>query len=83
MNQGLFISFEGNEGCGKSTQIRRLQERLAQAGRPPLLTREPGGTEIGEQIRNLLQYSPSGKGMTPETELLLFPASRAQLVRER
>lgn len=82
MKEGIFISFEGNEGCGKSTQIRRLQERLEENGVSPLLTREPGGTEIGEQIRHLLQYAPSGKAMAPETELLLFAASRAQLVRE-
>jgi dTMP kinase len=80
--RGLFISFEGSEGCGKSTQIERLSARLNDAGLPVLLTREPGGTEIGEIIKHLLQFSPAGKKMTAETELLLFTASRAQLVRE-
>ncbi len=82
MARGVFISFEGSEGCGKSTQIQRLAERLRGAGQRVLLTREPGGTEIGEQLRHLLQYSKAGHIMAPETELLLFTASRAQLVRE-
>ncbi len=81
--RGLFISFEGSEGCGKSTQIQRLAARLGGAGKNVLLTREPGGTEIGEQLRDLLQHSPVGHAMCPETELLLFTASRAQLVREK
>jgi len=81
--RGVFISFEGGEGCGKSTQIRRLAERLESLGYSILLTREPGGTEIGEQLRQLLQFSKAGEAMTPETELLLFAASRAQLVREK
>lgn len=80
--KGLFISFEGSEGCGKSTQIGRLAARLHEAGREVVLLREPGGTPIGEQIRNLLQYDAAAAAMTPETELLLFAASRAQLVRE-
>lgn len=79
---GLFITFEGSEGCGKSTQICRIAERLRGAGREVIALREPGGTVIGEQIRNLLQYDPSAAAMTPEAELLLFAASRAQLVRE-
>jgi dTMP kinase len=83
MSRGVFISFEGGEGCGKSTQIRRLAERLESLGNSILLTREPGGTEIGEQLRQLLQFSKAGDAMTPETELLLFAASRAQLVREK
>jgi len=83
MARGVFISFEGGEGCGKSTQIRRLAERLESLGNSILLTREPGGTEIGEQLRELLQFSKAGEAMTPETELLLFAASRAQLVREK
>ena len=82
MQRGLFITFEGSEGCGKSTQIRRLAERLNQAGIPLLLTREPGGTPIGEEIRHLLQFSKANAAMKPETELLLFTASRAQIVRE-
>lgn len=78
-----FITFEGSEGCGKSTQVRLLAERLTDAGIPLLITREPGGTPIGEKIRDLLQFDPVGKAMTPETELLLFEASRSQLVREK
>ena len=78
---GFFLSFEGSEGCGKSTQIRLLHERLAAAGREVLLTREPGGTFIGERIRELLQYTPEAGDMCDESELLLFAASRAQLVR--
>lgn len=80
--RGLFISFEGPEGCGKTTQIKRLQARLSDAKGGVVLTREPGGTAIGDEIRHLLQFSPAGYSMTPETELLLFTASRAQLVRE-
>ncbi len=77
-----FITFEGSEGCGKSTQVQRLAARLERAGVPYLVTREPGGTPIGETIRELLQFAPHGGGMTPQTELLLFEASRSQLVRE-
>jgi dTMP kinase len=77
-----FITFEGTEGCGKSTQVKRLAARLEASQIPLLVTREPGGTPIGETIRDLLQYSPHATGMTPETELLLFEASRSQLVRE-
>ena len=83
MPRGLFISFEGSEGCGKSTQIQRLASRLSGMGKNVLLTREPGGTEIGEQLRHLLQHSKAGHAMCAETELLLFTASRAQLVREK
>jgi dTMP kinase len=77
-----FITFEGSEGCGKSTQVRRLAKRLEKLGLPFLVTREPGGTAIGESIRELLQFAPESASMTAETELLLFEASRAQLVRE-
>lgn len=83
MKRGLFISFEGSEGCGKSTQVSRLSARLTANNIPYLVTREPGGTAIGEKIRHLLQFAPESAVMTPETELLLFEASRAQLVRER
>jgi len=79
---GLFISFEGSEGCGKSTQIGRLAARLRDSGREVIHLREPGGTPLGEKIRDLLKYDPAGTGMTPEAELLLFASSRAQLVRE-
>src|ERR1043166_635497 len=77
-----FITFEGSEGCGKSTQVQLLANRLDAAHVPFLITREPGGTPIGETIRELLQFAPQSAAMTPETELLLFEASRAQLVRE-
>lgn len=81
-SKGLFLTFEGSEGCGKSTQIRLLAEALRSRGQDPLLVREPGGTPSGEVIRHLLQHSPDGAALTPEAELLLFAASRAQLVRE-
>jgi dTMP kinase len=82
MARGTFITFEGSEGCGKSTQVLRLAARLEQQGVRTLITREPGGTAIGEKIRDLLQFAPESFAMAPETELLLFEASRAQLVRE-
>jgi dTMP kinase len=78
---GVFITFEGSEGCGKTTQIQRLATRLEQSGQPVLLTREPGGTPLGETIRHLLKFADEGRDMVPEAELLLFAASRAQLVR--
>lgn len=77
-----FITFEGSEGCGKSTQAQRLAARLEAMNVPTLVTREPGGTPIGETIKDLLQFAPHNSAMTPETELLLFEASRSQLVRE-
>ena len=79
---GRLISFEGSEGSGKSTQIARLAAHLQHGGREVLATREPGGTEIGEQIRNIIVHNSKGDEMCPETELLLFTAARAQLVRE-
>jgi len=79
---GLFISFEGSEGCGKSTQICRLAARLCDSGIEVIQLREPGGTPLGEKIRDLLKFDPAGASMTPAAELLLFAASRAQLVRE-
>lgn len=83
MSAGFLLSFEGSEGCGKSTQIALLRTRLEAAGRSVVVLREPGGTELGESIRHLLQHAKEGAAMTPETELLLFAASRAQLVREK
>jgi dTMP kinase len=77
-----FITFEGSEGCGKSTQVQRLAARLKKLQISFFLTREPGGTPIGETIRELLQFAPHNSAMMPETELLLFEASRSQLVRE-
>lgn len=79
---GLFITFEGGEGCGKSTQIRRLADRLEREGHTVCQSREPGGTPLGEAIRDLLQHNKAGDGMCPESELLLFAAARAQIVRE-
>lgn len=81
MHQGLFITFEGPEGAGKSTQARRLYERLQAAGYPVILTREPGGTRIGELIRRIL-VDLRHTEMAPTTETLLFSAARAQLVSE-
>jgi len=78
----LFITFEGGEGCGKSTQIERLANHLRTGGRTVHHTREPGGTRLGEAIRHLLQHDKAGHGMCPESELLLFTAARAQIVRE-
>jgi dTMP kinase len=78
--QGLFISFEGGEGVGKSTQIKALTRRLSAAGHRVLTTREPGGTPLCESIRSLLQSDQ--EVISPEAELLLFTASRAQLCRQ-
>jgi dTMP kinase len=79
---GKLISFEGSEGSGKSTQISRLAAHFQKTSREVVSTREPGGTEIGEQIRNIIVHNSKGDEMCAETELLLFAASRAQLVRE-
>jgi dTMP kinase len=79
---GTLISFEGSEGSGKSTQIARLAAHIQKSGREVVTTREPGGTEIGEQIRNIIVHNSKGEEMCAETELLLFTAARAQLVRE-
>jgi dTMP kinase len=80
--RGLFITFEGTEGSGKSTQIAVLAMRLARLGHKVHVLREPGGTPIGEEIRHTLKHSHVNHGMTAETELLLMNASRAQLVRQ-
>jgi dTMP kinase len=79
---GIFITFEGTEGGGKSTQIKLLAERLKKMNRIVRVLREPGGTPIGEEIRHTLQHSEANQAMTSEAELLLMNASRAQLVRE-
>jgi dTMP kinase len=79
---GLFISFEGTEGGGKSTQIESTASWLREQGREVVVIREPGGTRIGEEIRHLLKHSDANVNMTAEAELLLMNASRAQLVRE-
>ena len=82
MTKGLFITFEGTEGCGKSTQVELLAQRLRALGYRVHTLREPGGTPVGEEIRHTLKHSKANVAMTPETELLLMNASRAQLVRE-
>ncbi len=79
---GLFITFEGTEGGGKSTQVALLAGRLRELGHHARVLREPGGTPIGEEIRHLLKHSPANAVMMPEAELLLMNASRAQLVLE-
>ena len=79
---GIFITFEGTEGSGKSTQIQLLAERLRKLNRVVQVLREPGGTPIGEEIRHTLQHSAQNQAMSYETELLLMNASRAQLVRQ-
>lgn len=81
MPRGLFITLEGNEGCGKTTQIKALYHYLKVSGVPVLLTREPGGTRIGNAIRTVLLDGRNHK-MTPVCETLLYMASRAQLARE-
>jgi dTMP kinase len=82
MAKGVFITFEGSEGCGKSTQIDFLARQLRTIGYRVRMAREPGGTPIGEEIRHTLKHSKSNAAMTAEAELLLMNASRAQLVRE-
>lgn len=78
---GIFIVFEGPEGSGKSTQVRLLANRLKGEGLDVVLTREPGGTPIGEQVRSIL-LDQANCAMLPETEALLYSAARAQLVGE-
>lgn len=78
--RGKFISFEGPEGGGKTTQAQRLISRLEGVGLEVLYTREPGGTPTGEAIRDILQHNAAGEPISPGAEVLLFAASRAQLV---
>lgn len=80
--RGLFIVFDGIDGCGKSTQLTRAAERLKLDGYKVVSTREPGGTEISEKIRSII-LAPDNKKMVRECELLLYAASRAQHVREK
>ncbi|NLA70921.1 MAG: dTMP kinase [Clostridiaceae bacterium] len=80
MRAGKFITFEGIDGSGKTTQIRYLADYLESRGFEIVLLREPGGTEIGEEIRRIL-LDMRNQGMTMEAELFLFEAARAQLVR--
>lgn len=81
MNRGLFITFEGIDGCGKSTQFQMLKEYLESKGVDFLVVREPGGTVIGEKIREIL-LNKKNDSMRPLTELLLFEAARAQITEE-
>lgn len=81
MDRGRFITFEGIEGSGKSTQIRMLQELLVTHGHTVRLLREPGGTPVGDRVRAIL-LDPSLPELTDTAEMLLFAASRAQLIRE-
>ena len=79
---GLFVTFEGVEGCGKSTQAAALEDVLSRRGTPVVLTREPGGTPLGERIRDIL-LDTGEAGMTPLAELFLYLASRAQHVERK
>ena len=79
--RGILITLEGNEGCGKSTQIKLLHKYLKKEGYPVYLTREPGGTHIGNRVRHIL-LDPKNKEMSSVSETLLYMASRAQLVEE-
>lgn len=80
--RGSFITFEGVEGCGKSTQLELLRAWMEEAGLPVRATREPGGTRIGEGIRDLLLNDSRGESLKPAAELLLYEADRAQHARE-
>ncbi|MDR1233217.1 MAG: dTMP kinase [Puniceicoccales bacterium] len=80
---GIFVTFEGIEGCGKSTQLNMLANWLRASGKDVIVTREPGGTELGEKIRNLLLDGNKGDVFSIRTEILLFEASRAQHVDEK
>ena len=77
----MFITFEGPDGSGKTTQVAMTSEWLRAQGHTVLLTREPGGTDIGNQIRQVL-HDLKNQAMHPRTELLLYSASRAQIVEE-
>jgi len=79
--RGLFITIEGPDGAGKSTQAQRLAGFLKDKGYPVISTREPGGTHIGEQIRGVL-LNPQNKALDFKTEVLLYAACRAQLLKE-
>lgn len=78
----MFITFEGPDGSGKTTQVRQLADWLRERGHDVVLTREPGGTDIGDQIRAVL-HDPANGAMDARTEILLYSASRAQHVTQR
>lgn len=78
---GLFITFEGPDGAGKTTQIKHVSAWLNEQGMPHICTREPGGTAISDKVRDVL-LNPAHREMADETEVLLYAASRAQLVNE-
>ncbi|MDD3276237.1 MAG: dTMP kinase [Kiritimatiellales bacterium] len=80
--RGKFITLEGPEGSGKSTQAKMIIRRLAERGIEAITTREPGGTALGEEIRNILQHNQAGEAPCERAELLLFEASRNQLVEK-
>ena len=82
MSKGIFITLEGGDGAGKSTHLKRLEAKFKEEGREVLIVREPGGTVIGEKIRNLL-LDKTHTEMTPRAELLLYEAARAQIVEEK
>ena len=82
MARGIFITFEGSEGCGKSSHIKSLAEYFKSIGRSCVVPREPGGTPLSERIRNILLHASDGEKMSPKTEILLFAAARAQHVEE-
>lgn len=79
--KGLFITFEGVDGCGKTTQIEILQKKLENIGYDVVLTREPGGTKISEEIRDII-LNIHNDGMSYVCEMMLYAAARAQLVKE-
>ena len=79
---GIFITLEGAEACGKSTHADRLCGRLREEGHDIVALHEPGGTRLSEALRDIVQFNAAGEAIAPETEALLFAASRAQLVRE-
>jgi dTMP kinase len=81
VSQALFVSFEGPEGAGKSTQVQRLAAGVRALGRQVVVTREPGGTPLGELVRDLVLNTP-GVAFSPRAEVLLFCAARAQLVQD-
>ncbi|NLZ28190.1 MAG: dTMP kinase, partial [Firmicutes bacterium] len=82
MKRGLFLTFEGIDGAGKTTQIGLLRDKLAHRGIASLFVREPGSTLVGEKIRQIL-LTPENKGMAAATEILLYAAARAQIVTEK